>query len=105
MSSGPKRYTGDLQSGGCPGLDRIYAAAAEHSSMANVFVRILFTTGLRIAAIARLTWSQFDGDPSVISVREKGQHIRNALINRDVHAAVLRLRLDKRRARVVSYVR
>lgn len=69
-------------------IDALVAAAHKRSALDEILIRLLFTTGLRIAAAASITWGQVmeDGDSNhtkarrIVLVREKGNAIRTVLL-------------------------
>ena len=69
-------------------VESIHRAAEQHSPLAAILVRILFTTGLRISAVARLRWT--DVRP-ISMVLEKGGRLRCLALTTDVRHALQRL--------------
>ena len=83
-------------------IDRMKSAAPSVSVYADALVRILFTTGVRIAAVGRLRWSQLqmkaDGAvaATVIALLEKGGRHHMVLLTEDTRHALELLFLNRR---------
>ena len=75
-------------------IDRMKTIAPSVSVYADALVRILFTTGVRIAAVGRLSWSQLqiqeDGAvaATVITLLEKGARHHMVLLTEDTRHAL-----------------
>jgi integrase len=75
-------------------VQRIVDVAPAVSPYAEALVRLLFSTGLRIGAVARLRWENIlvDGSPPhIATVIEKGRRVRAFLLRQDVQTALKRM--------------
>ena len=87
-------------------VEAMYRVAPSVSVYADAFLRLLFTTGLRIAAVARLLWSNVLSDDgstvrSLVQVWEKGNQPRWLVLASEVRTALLTL-LPHRNARTIQ---